>query len=142
MFLIILSTYTLSSEFKGRGLDKKVSYFKGPKRQHSVIISEQGYFPKSISIFEGETIDFYITSIDGEAGCMVINEVNLFASARKGQIVRASAHFKSKGNYKYYCPATNATGTVVVLPKQEKKPMRKIASEVTKGPSHWMPKDY
>jgi len=142
--LLLLSLFMLSlsfsSEFRGHGLDSKVEYFRSPRRQHSIIISESGYLPKNISIFEGESIDFFITSIDSESACMVINEVNMFVSSRKGQVVNYRADFESAGKYKFYCPATKHHGHVTVLPKVKKQPKRSIAS--IKEKQEWIPKDY
>lgn len=117
--------------------------FDIPMREHGIIVTDEGYYPKSISIFEGEKVRFFVTSTTKEKSCFMIPEKEIFLSAIKGQMSEAQAVFERKGTYKFYCPTGKIKGKIVVLPKKKKpslkKAKRKIASDEV---LIWMPKEY
>tara|TARA_R110002072_G_scaffold64203_9_gene160006 strand:- start:54036 stop:54422 length:387 start_codon:yes stop_codon:yes gene_type:complete len=111
-----------------------------PMREQGIIVTNEGYYPKSISIFEGEKIRFFITSTMNEKSCFMIPEKEIFISAQKGLLSEAEAVFNKAGTYKFYCPTGKIKGQIVVLKKKAKtkKARRKIASESV---MIWMPKE-
>jgi plastocyanin len=113
-----------------------------PTRELAIIVTQEGYYPKSISVFEGERVKFYLTSTVEEPGCLILEGHKVFMAANKGKVTEAEAVFDKAGNYAFYCPSSKNDGRVVVLKK--KQPKREIASEKRKhnDPALWVPKEY
>ncbi len=111
-----------------------------PKRDYSIIVSDEGYYPEKITIFEGETLNIFLTSTAEEKGCLMIPSHDIFVAANKGRITSTSAKFKNPGTYEFYCPNNMIKGEIVVLQRKRERPKRMPASE-TKT-KIWMPKDY
>jgi plastocyanin len=119
----------------------KVKMYKAPKRDVSVIITGEGYYPETISIFEGEEVKFFLTSTQDAPGCMIISEHDFYLSAHRGELTERSVQFRRPGHYDFYCPSLKHKGTITVLKKR--KASRSIASKKKKKkPKHWMPKEY
>jgi plastocyanin len=110
-----------------------------PTREISIIFSEEGYYPKSISVFEGEKVRFFVTSTTDKPNCFIVESHKVFLSATKGKISEGEVTFDKPGSFSFYCPSSKNDGRVVVL--ETKKPERAIASE-KKDPLKWVPKDY
>lgn len=110
-----------------------------PTREVAIIVTKEGYYPKSISVFEGEKVKFFVTSTVEEPNCMIVESHKVFMAANKGKVTEAEATFDHAGEFAFYCPSSKNDGKVVVLKKV--MPKREIASD--KGePSVWMPKEY
>lgn len=104
-------------------------------REIAVIVTQEGYYPKSISVFEGEKVKFYVTSTVEEPDCMIVESYNVFMGANKGKVTEAEVVFDRPGEFSFYCPSTKKGGRVVVI-KKYIEPSRAVASDV------WMPKEY
>lgn len=111
---------------------------KLPTREVSIIVTKEGYYPKSISVFEGEKIKFYVTSTVEDPNCVIVQDHKVFVSANKGKVTEAEAVFNLPGEFAFYCPSSKNDGKIVVLKKITQK--REVASE--KGPAAWMPREY
>ena len=141
--LIIISVFltmiVLSSVYASDyGEAKK---YEIPMRKVSIIVTEEGYYPKAISLFQGEKLKIYVTGTTNNPSCLMLPEKNIFLSAIKGEISEGIMTFNKAGTYKFYCPTGNIRGRVVVIERQEemKKRKRKIASKnVVKL---WKPKE-
>jgi len=131
VFLCFLSFHALAEEAK-----KTV---QRPTREVAIIVTKEGYYPKSISVFEGEKIKFYVTSTVEEPNCMIVESHKVFMAASKGKVTESEVVFENPGEFAFYCPSSKIDGKVVVLKKVV--PKREIASE--KGEATvWMPKEY
>lgn len=123
---------------------KEKANFKNPRRQVSIIASKEGYYPKSVTVFKGEKVHFFVTGTEKEANCFMLNEKSIFLSANKGRITEASAVFENEGKYSFYCPSSKIRGSLTVLERPSLK--RKIASiptsEKRRNPRNWVPKDF
>jgi plastocyanin len=108
---------------------------KIPTREISIIVTKEGYYPKSISVFEGEKIKFYVTSTVEDPNCLIVESHKVFLAANKGKVTEAEAVFDKAGEFAFYCPSSKNDGKVVVLRKSQ--PKREIASEKA-----WTPKEY
>lgn len=108
-----------------------------PMREVSVIVTQEGYYPKSISVFEGEKVKFYVTSTVEAPHCMIVESHKVFMAATKGKISEAEVEFNKPGEFSFYCPSSKINGKVVVLKKQD--PKREVASEKR---NYWMPREY
>lgn len=109
-----------------------------PLREHSVVVSKEGYFPESISLFTGETLRLFVTSIDNEKGCLMLPSHELFLAANKGRLTSGEVKFEDPGTYQFFCPNHGIKGQIVVLErKKESTPKREPASLT----NVWMPKD-
>lgn len=111
-----------------------------PTREVSVIVTKEGYYPKSLSVFEGEKIKFYLTSTLEEPNCLIVESHKVFMAANKGKVTEAEATFDKPGEYAFYCPSSKIDGKIVVLKKFV--PKREIASEKNHEGMLWMPKEY
>ncbi len=110
-----------------------------PTREVAIIVTKEGYYPKSISVFEGERIKFYVTSTVEDPHCLIVESHKVFLAANKGKVTEAEAVFDKAGEFAFYCPSSKNDGKVVVLKKVE--PKRDIASE-KKAMDPWVPKEY
>lgn len=106
-----------------------------PGREISIIVTKEGYYPKSISVFEGEKVKFFVTSTVEEPNCLIVESHKVFMAANKGKVTEGEAVFDKPGNFAFYCPSSKNDGKIVVIKKHE--PKREIASE-----SVWMPREY
>lgn len=120
--------------------------FEKPKREHSIILTESGYYPKHIVAFEGERLKLFVTSTMSKPDCLVVEDHKIFLEATKGKIVAAEAMLGQAGEYKFYCPSSEYKGQLTVLKRKKIKeeakeviPSRNIASE---KPGYWIPRDY
>jgi len=112
-----------------------------PLREQSIIISEEGFYPKNITAFKGEKIRFFVTAVVDEKSCFIIKGKDLFLSAEKGKISEGVAFFENSGKFEFYCPTLPYKGYVTILEKfkaKKKRKQRTIASEKLKV---WMPKE-
>lgn len=106
-------------------------------REIAVIVTQEGYYPKSISVFEGEKVKFYVTSTVEEPNCLIVEGHKVFMAANKGKLSEAEVVFDHAGQFAFYCPSSKNDGKIVVMKKYE--PKREVASE---QPTVWMPKEY
>lgn len=110
-----------------------------PMREISIIVTKEGYYPKSLSVFEGEKVKFYVTSTLDEPHCMIVEGHKVFVAANKGKVAEAEATFDKAGEFAFYCPSSTSDGKIVVMKKHV--PKREIASEKNEG-MLWTPKEY
>lgn len=110
-----------------------------PLREISIIVTKEGYYPRSLSVFEGEKVKFYVTSTLDEPHCMIVEGHKVFLAANKGKVTEAEATFDKAGDFAFYCPSAKSDGKIVVMKKVV--PKREMASEKTEG-MLWTPKEY
>lgn len=113
---------------------------ENPLREVAVIVTQEGYYPKSISVFEGEKVKFYVTSTVEAPDCLIVESHKVFMAANKGKVTEAEAVFDKAGEFAFYCPSSKNDGKVVVLKKPQAK-KREIASEKNDS-MVWTPKEY
>lgn len=115
-----------------------------PLREQSIIVTEEGYYPKHISAFVGERMRFFVTSTTDKDECFILKNMDLFLGAKKGKISEGEVHFTKPGVIEYYCPTGQLKGKLTVLEKPKKKSQRNIASERNSKSTNvrfWMPRD-
>ena len=105
-------------------------------REISVIVTKEGYYPKTITVFKGEKVKFFVTSTIDEADCFILQGHKVFLAATKGKVTEAETVFENDGVFNFYCPSHKNDGKVVVI--QKKSASREIASEK----EMWKPKEY
>ena len=143
IFILLLSFHALAEESEVNEEDStlfKVRMYENPKRDISVIVTKEGFYPANISVFQGEKVKFYVTSTNSEAACFLISGHDVYLSAYKGNLTEAEVHFKQSGTFDYYCPSMKHRGSITVIKKRN--PERKIASKnkATKK-TEWTPRD-
>ena len=120
--------------------------FSTPIREVSIIVTQNGYFPRAISVHAGEKVRFFVTSTVDKPDCVVIQQHKLFLAAEKGKVSEKEVLFDEPGRFKFYCPSSKNTGHITVIEKikpEKSEPARDIASDYTEGkPDYWLPKDY
>ena len=117
----------------------KAQKFTNPTREHSIIVTEEGFYPESISVFKGEKVRFFVTATTERKECFLIKGKEIFLSAEKGKVSEGIVMFNDPGTYQYYCPTNNYKGTIsVIVKKDPNKPRRRVASETVRI---WMPKE-
>jgi plastocyanin len=104
-------------------------------REVSIIVTKEGYYPKSITVFKGEKVKFYVTSTTDEADCFILQGHKVFLAATKGKVTEAETVFTNDGVFNFYCPSHKNDGKILVL---KKSGSRDIASEG----DVWKPKEY
>lgn len=128
---------------------QKAKTFKNPKREISVIVTEQGYFPDKISVFEGEKVRFFVTSTIEGPDCFVVDKHKIFLAAEKGKLTEAETVFNVPGKYKFYCPSHKLNGHITVIEKLKisetkasEKKVRDVAGEYEQESKLWRPQAY
>ena len=111
-----------------------------PLREVAIILTKEGYYPKSISVFEGERLKLYLTSTVEDPGCLIVESHKVFMAASKGKVTESEAVFDKSGEYSLYCPSSKNSGKIVVLKKA--LPKRQVASDKNHDPMLWVPKEY
>lgn len=121
----------------------KETRFSVPVREISIIATDEGYYPRRISVFKGERLKIFLTGKDKNPSCLTIPSKELFMAANRGEITEGSAYFKKTGVYRFYCPTGKIEGRITVLerPSKEEKIKRKIASKPHRI-RHWSPKEH
>ncbi len=110
-----------------------------PVRELAVIVTKEGYYPKSLSVFEGEKVKFYVTSTVEEPHCLIVEAHKVFLAANKGKVSEAEVVFDKSGEFSFYCPSSKNDGKIVVIKKFV--PKREVASERPRE-NLWTPKEY
>ncbi|MAF78105.1 MAG: hypothetical protein CME63_17550 [Halobacteriovoraceae bacterium] len=118
----------------------KKKKFNTPKRDQSIIVTPEGYYPESFSVFKGERIRFFVTATSDQKECFIIKGKEIFLSAEKGKVSEGSVIFNRPGVYQYYCPTTKHRGSITVMERPEvlRERKRALASETVKV---WMPRE-
>ena len=118
----------------------KAQKFTNPTREHSIIVTEEGFYPESISVFKGEKVRFFVTATTERKECFLIKGKEIFLSAEKGKVSEGSVIFNRPGVYQYYCPTTKHRGSITVMERPEvlRERKRALASETVKV---WMPRE-
>jgi plastocyanin domain-containing protein len=145
-FLLLLPISLLGEAYAVN--DAKV--FDKPQREHSIILTESGYYPDQIVAFEGERLKLFVTSTIDKPECLVVEDHKIFLEATKGKVASGESVLAKAGTYKFYCPSSHYQGKLVVLEKKVKKdkPKRLIPSEdvareiASEKPSYWTPRNY
>ena len=109
-----------------------------PRREISVIVTQEGYYPKNLTVFQGEKVKFYVTSTVEQPDCLLVQGHKIFLAANKGKIAEAEATFDTAGEFSFYCPSSKHDGKITVLKKSD--PNRGLAGQ--SDPEVWTPKDY
>lgn len=133
MRLFLISFFIVSNLFAA---EPKVQ----PTREVAVIVTKEGYYPKTLSVFEGEKIKFYLTSTVEEPHCMIVEAHKVFLAANKGKVTETEVVFERAGQFAFYCPSSKNDGKIVVLKKS--MPKREVASEKPQEGMLWTPKEY
>jgi plastocyanin len=131
LFILFISFHSFAQEAKT---------VVQPTREVAIIVTKEGYYPKSLSVFEGEKIKFFVTSTVEEPNCLIVESHKIFMAANKGKLTEAEVVFEKAGEFAFYCPSSKNDGKVVVLKKQI--PKREVASERSNEASVWVPKEY
>lgn len=140
LMILILFVSSLAFSMDYSDEDLKDIRWKQPKREVSVIVTKEGYYPEKIVAFKGEKVKFYVTGASDDDGCLIVKDHKVFLSARKGKIDEGEIVVSKAGEYPIYCPTNNMKGTLMVMEKKRKEPKRKIATEIKV--KEWMPKEY
>jgi len=111
-----------------------------PKRQQSIIVTPEGFYPEKFSVFLGDRIRFFVTATSNQKECFIIKGKEIFLSAEKGKVSEGAVIFNSPGVFQYYCPTNKFKGKITVLerPDRIRKRKRQIATETLRV---WMPKN-
>lgn len=109
-----------------------------PTREISVILTQEGYYPKSLAVFEGEKVKFYVTSTVEKPGCLIVESHKVFMAATKGKITESEVVFDKAGEFAFYCPSSKSDGKIVVL-KKSLPNKREVASD---RKEYWTPREY
>lgn len=122
--------------------DVEAVNYTNPKRELSVIITPEGYYPKEFSVFVGEKVNFFVTNLSKKQSCMIIREKDFYLSSTRGKISEGSVVFDKPGVYSYYCPTGKIQGKLTVLERFVSKTKREIASEKKKSVvRYWLPRE-
>jgi plastocyanin len=143
VFMILQANLVFALDY-GENTYNKGEKLEVPRRDHSIIISPEGYYPSHISIFQGEKVRFFVTNTDEESSCLLLPDKKLYMEVRKGEISEGEAVFEKPGTYPFYCPKGKIKGQIVVLEKIQDKIRRQVAQQNSERKSLikiWRPRD-
>jgi hypothetical protein len=121
--------------------------FNHPQREQSFIFTKEGFYPATLSVFEGEKVKLFVTSTLMEPACLMIKDHDVYLAAQRGKISEGEVVFNQTGEYLVHCPGFASRGKIIVLGKTTdlvKKTQRDPAA-VHQGKSDvdiWTPKEY
>jgi plastocyanin domain-containing protein len=104
-------------------------------------MSNEGFYPNRITVFKGEKVRFFITTVGDVPACFNIPDKQIFTTPKAGKIVEAETFFDKTGTFQFNCPNSRFAGRVMVIEKasdQEETMRRGLASDLVKV---WKPKD-
>lgn len=147
--LIMLTTITLpvakSQVYDHHSFQK----FKAPQRDFSVIVTNEGYYPDRMIVFEGEKVRFFVTSTTTDSKCFILEDHEVFLPANKGKISEAEVVLDKAGEYSFYCPSFAHRGKLVVLGERERaQPVVKVnrdpasSTSLRQNEQGWVPREY
>jgi hypothetical protein len=144
LLLLLFSINSWAIDYGEESLENKIKLLPKPVRDVSIIVTPEGYYPKEISVFEGDKVHFYVTSTKDDPDCFMLSEYSVFLSAQKGKITEGEAEFNRSGIFNYYCPSSKMGGKVVVLKRKSAEPPKATPDrmEARKPAAVWMPKEY
>ena len=120
----------------------KPKRFDLPLREQAIIVSDEGFYPKSISVFKGEQVRFFVTSTSDNKSCFILKGKDLFLAAEKGKVSEGVVYFNKAQTVEFYCPTLPSKGRLTVLErpkdKKQKRAQRTMASERVRV---WMPRE-
>ncbi len=131
------------------------SFSSKTQLSYSIILTETGFIPEQISLFEKEWVSLFLTNTASENSCFILSDKEIHLSVQPGKIVATKIYFEKPGLYSFYCPLYQVKGTIRVLKKDlyalkenEKKEMRReISSQANLDhyfidqDRYWIPKD-
>jgi hypothetical protein len=120
-------------------------WFEAPKREMSIIVTDEGYYPRHFSVFRGEQIRFYLTNLGRQDSCFMLPEHEVFVPIKRHEFRVIEVSFSTEKTVSFHCPVGEIKGSVTVLehPRDRNKQKRRsLASEVQQQhPPEWMPRD-
>ncbi len=144
LFLVVLTILAIISTKEAFALQETYHQERTldvPYREQAVIIGKEGFYPNRISVFKGEKVRFFVTSVGVESACFNIPDKNVFTSPKSEKIVEVEAFFDKVGVFYFNCPNNTFTGKVMVLEKasdRQETMRRGLASDLVKV---WKPKE-
>ncbi len=135
-FLIPLNGFSLEEVWE------KAEIFKNPVREYSIIATNEGYYPRHITSFEGEDVKLYLTTTLQNPSCLILPDKEVYLTANIGKITEAKFRTQKAGDYEFYCPNGKITGKLTVLKKIPKENLYKKTSVKKKKIENWMPKEF
>jgi len=117
----------------------KEEAYSVPERELAIIAGKQGYYPEHISVFAGEKVRFFFSTVSKESSCLILKDHDLYLSAGPQEVASSEMVFVKPGVYDFFCPKGEIKGKISVLLKQKRQPERKVASE--KKSRIWKPKE-
>ena len=133
LIILILSNISFAKE--------KNRIFKTPKRVISVIVSDEGFYPRSLSVFRGEEIELYATSVTDKPSCLMIKDHDVFLGLKKGEIKGAQFKVEKAGSFTLYCPSVRSSGEMVVIDNKKLIKVKRSAASVSEMDA-WIPREY
>ncbi len=120
---------------------EKERNFKVPKRVISIIVSEEGFYPNSLSVFRGEEIELYATSVTDKPSCLMIKDHDVFLGLKKGEIKGIEFTVEKAGNFSLYCPSVRSSGEMVVIDNKKIIKVKRSSASVSEIDA-WIPREY
>ncbi|MCB9062905.1 MAG: hypothetical protein H6622_15390 [Halobacteriovoraceae bacterium] len=115
-------------------------HFSHPKREVSVIIGPESYYPNKFLFYKNEEVTFYFTSINSIASCVLFPKYQLYLGVKKNEIIEQKIVFDEEGIIEFYCPTGNIKSQITVIEHpeltRERERKRELAGQKKKV---WMP---
>jgi hypothetical protein len=126
--------------------DPEKVWFEAAKREMAIIVTDEGFYPKNISVFQGEKITLYLTSTAQEDRCFMIQQKGIFVPVAKNQLKILEVEFDREETLDFHCPVGNMRGKISILEhpdhRRDRLQKRELASEsTTRQPKIWMPRE-
>ncbi len=88
--------------------------YKYGTQEFAVIASDTGYFPSRIIVRRNIPVRLFVTSASPEALCFVMDDFSIRKGAPAQKVEEIRLLPTKVGQYRFYCPAKEIQGTLVV----------------------------
>lgn len=85
-------------------------------QEHSIIVTDKGYFPNKVVVRRNIPVNLYLTATDSQNLCFVMknDEYNFHRGVGSKRIETISFKPTRPGPYKFHCPIQHIEGTLIV----------------------------
>lgn len=90
------------------------SVYKYGVQEVSLIATDTGYIPKRIYVRKNIPVHLFLTSASPEKLCFVMDEFSIRRGVAIQQVEQVNFLAKKAGEFKFYCPVKEISGSIVV----------------------------
>jgi|GEM_PF-6557269 len=83
-------------------------------QEFAIVSKENGFYPRAIVVTRDIPVRLFVTRSSHSAGCFMMNAFNVKRQVKTGAIEEVEFTPKKSGVYRFFCPATQSDGALIV----------------------------